>query len=84
MTPLATLDPVLTVGLALVSALTALARAWIAHRTVVRKEVEHTERTRIAVTDTDSTDRAAVVRASAELEAAARPLPAGRRKTRSP
>ncbi|GGM10968.1 hypothetical protein GCM10010129_63720 [Streptomyces fumigatiscleroticus] len=84
MPPIAPVDPVLATVILLVSALTALARAWIAHRTAVRKEEEHTERTRIAVTGSVSEHRAAVVRACAELEAAARPQSSGRRRPRSP
>lgn len=82
-TPIA-IDPVLAVVLVLVSATTALARAWITHRTAVRKEEGHTERVRIAVTGSTSEHRAAVVRAGAQLEAAARPQSAGRRRPRSP
>jgi len=80
----ATADPVVATVLVLVSAVTALARAWIAHRTTARRETEHTERTRIAVTGSVSEHRAAVVRACAELEAAAQPRPGKGRKSRSP
>ncbi|OIJ86036.1 hypothetical protein [Streptomyces colonosanans] len=79
-----TADPVLALVLVSVSAFATLARAWIAHRTAVRREQEHTERTRIAVGGSASEHRAAVVRACAELEAAAQPRPVGRRKPRSP
>jgi hypothetical protein len=83
MSSLVTADPVWAFALVLVSALTTVARAWIAHRTAVRREWEHTERTRIAVGGSASRHRAAVVRACAELEAAA-PRPAARRAPRSP
>ncbi|MFF4209736.1 hypothetical protein ACFYZE_10375 [Streptomyces sp. NPDC001796] len=69
--PTTATDPVLTIAVVLVSALTTLVRAWIAHRTAVSREQEHTERTRIAVGGSASEHRAAVVRACAELEAAA-------------
>ncbi|GAA3844966.1 hypothetical protein GCM10022243_09050 [Saccharothrix violaceirubra] len=40
-----------------------LVRLWIRHRTVVRREEEVTRRLEVAVRDTGSTERAAVVRA---------------------
>ncbi|MFE6284566.1 hypothetical protein [Streptomyces sp. NPDC057877] len=84
MPPIAVADPLLAVVLVLVGAGTALARAWIAHRTAVRKEEEHTERTRLAVIGSVSEHRAAVVRACAQLEAAGRTVSTGRRRPRSP
>ncbi|WP_406333373.1 hypothetical protein [Streptomyces sp. NBC_00203] len=49
----------------------ALARSWIRHRTVVRTEEENTRRTLIAVEGSDPHQRAAVVRASADLHSTA-------------
>ncbi len=47
-------------------------RRWIAHRTATRHEAESTRRMALAVQDTTAAQRAAVVRACAELEAASR------------
>ncbi|MEU7381723.1 MULTISPECIES: hypothetical protein [unclassified Streptomyces] len=89
MTPSAALDPVLAVVFVAVTAAAGLLRAWIAHRTAVRAELEHTRRVEIAVDGSVPAHRAAVVRACAELEAASRATrpPAGRgasRRVRSP
>jgi hypothetical protein len=81
--PATATDPVLAVALVLVSALTTRARAWISHRTAVRREMEHTERTRIAVSGSAGEHRAAVVRACAELVAAAQPRSVRRRGPRA-
>lgn len=45
-------------------------RCWINHRTALLHEAESTRRLTLAIRDTTSTQRAAVVRACAELEAA--------------
>lgn len=62
--------PLLAVVLLLVTALCGVLRSWITHRTSVRHEVEATRRMQLAVGGTRSPERAAVVRACAELEAA--------------
>ncbi|QFZ21777.1 hypothetical protein [Saccharothrix syringae] len=54
-------NPALYVVLALVG---GLLRQWIAHRTAVRREEEVTRRLEVAVRDTKSAERAAVVRAA--------------------
>lgn len=61
--------PLLAVVL-LVTAVCGVLRSWITHRTAVRHEVEATRRMQLAVGGTRSPERAAVVRACAELEAA--------------
>ncbi|MEU9086096.1 hypothetical protein [Streptomyces sp. NPDC048357] len=75
MTQYTAVDPVLAAVLMTVGAAISLVRAWIGHRTAVRTEEEHTRRTRIAVEGSEPAGRAAVVRASAELEAASRTRP---------
>lgn len=83
MTQIAAVDPVLAAALMAVVAAAGLLRAWIAHRTAVRTEEEHTRRTRIAVEGSTPAHRAAVVRACAELEAASRaPSKPGQRASR--
>ncbi len=71
---LATGRPLLAVVLLLVIAICGVFRGWITHRTAVRHEAEATRRLQLAVDGTNSTERAAVVRACAELEAASHPV----------
>ncbi|MEO7196815.1 MAG: hypothetical protein ABIZ05_18660 [Pseudonocardiaceae bacterium] len=66
----ATGHPLLALALLLITAVCGVLRGWISHRTAVRHEEEATRRVRLAVSGTSSTERAAVVRACAELEAA--------------
>ncbi|MFE4453563.1 hypothetical protein [Streptomyces sp. NPDC056796] len=88
MTPPAAIDPVLAIVLTASAAAASLFRAWIAHRTTVKVEQEHTRRVRIAVEASAPGHRAAVVRACAELEAASRIVPepgrAASRRVHSP
>ena len=70
----ATGHPLLTAVLLLVITICSVLRGWITHRTTVRHETEATRRVQIAVGGTNSTERAAVVRACAELEAASHPV----------
>ncbi|MEV6162295.1 hypothetical protein AB0L71_10260 [Streptomyces sp. NPDC052052] len=72
MTQFTAVDPVLAALLMAVAVAAGLLRAWITHRTAVRTEEEHTQRTRIAVEGSAPAHRAAVVRACADLEAASR------------
>jgi hypothetical protein len=65
----ATGHPLLALAL-LIPAICGVLHGWITHRTAIRHDAEATRRVRLAVGDTSSTDRAAVVRACAELEAA--------------
>jgi hypothetical protein len=65
--------PLLTLAALVVVAVCGVLHVWITHRTRVRHEVEATRRVQLAVDGTNSTDRAAVVRAYAKLEAAAHP-----------
>lgn len=67
----ATGHPLLALAL-LITGICGVLHGWITHRTAIRHEAEATRRVRLAVGDTSSTDRAAVVRACAELEAASR------------
>ncbi|WP_052847590.1 hypothetical protein [Streptomyces avicenniae] len=67
MDALLTAHPALWAAVAFVGAATGALRAWLAHRTAVRREEEHTRRVELAVSDTAGPDRAAVVRASAQL-----------------
>jgi hypothetical protein len=61
--------------------LAGVVRAWLAHRTAVRREEEHTRRVELAVMCTDSLHRAAVVRAAGQLAPAnEKPLVATRRR----
>jgi hypothetical protein len=76
---LATGRPLLAVVLVLVTALSGVVRGWITHRTTNRHEIEATRRVLLAVDDTNSTERAAVVRACAELEAASHLMARSRR-----
>lgn len=62
-----TVHPVLWAVALIVGALAGVARAWLAHLTVVRCEEEHTRRVELAVTHTDGVHRAAVVRAAGQL-----------------
>jgi len=71
---LATGSPLLAVVLLLVTAISGVLRSWITHRTTIRHEAETTHRVQLAVDGTNSAERAAVVRACAELEAASHPL----------
>ncbi|MBV8542069.1 MAG: hypothetical protein JO364_14025 [Pseudonocardiales bacterium] len=66
----ATGHPLLALALLLITAVRGVLRRWISHRTAVRHDVEATRRVQLAVGGTGSTERAAVVRACAELEAA--------------
>jgi hypothetical protein len=68
----ATGHPLLAVVLLLIPAVCGILRAWITHRTASRHEAEATRRVQLAVGGTSSTERAAVVRACAELAAASR------------
>lgn len=61
--------PLLALAL-LTTAVCGVIRGWITHRTAILHEAEATRRMRLAVGHTSSTERAAVVRACAELEAA--------------
>jgi hypothetical protein len=70
----ATGRPLLGVVLLLVTAICGVLRGWITHRTAIRHEIEATSRVQLAVGDTSSTERAAVVRACAALEAASHPV----------
>jgi hypothetical protein len=67
---LATGHPLLALALLLLTAVCGVLRGWITHRTAIRHEAEATRRVQLAVGGTSSTERAAVVRACAELEAA--------------
>lgn len=87
MGPLNAPSPALVLALATLTALASLLRAWIRHRTAVRMEEEHTRRVQLAVEGSAKGQRAAVVGACAELEAASRAgfRPAGgSRAIRSP
>lgn len=66
----ATGHPLLALALLLLTAVCGVLRGWITHRTAIRHEAEATRRVQLAVGGTTSTERAAVVRACAELEAA--------------
>jgi hypothetical protein len=65
--------------LLLITAVCGVIRGWITHRTTVRHEAEATQRVQLAVGGTNSSERAAVVRACAQLEAASHPVPRLRR-----
>lgn len=71
--------PLLAVVLLLVTAVCGVLRSWITHRTIIQHEVEATRRVQLAVDGTNSTERAAVVHACAELEAASHPVTRSRR-----
>lgn len=75
----ATGHPMLALAVLLIIAVCQVLREWILHRTTIRHEAEATQRVRLAVGDTSSTERAAVVRACADLEAASHPGPRLRR-----
>jgi hypothetical protein len=72
---LATGHPLLALALLLPTAVCGVLRGWITHRTTIRHEDEATRRVQLAVGGTSSTERAAVVRACAELEAASHSAP---------
>jgi hypothetical protein len=76
---LATGRPLLAVVLLLVTAVSGVLRGWIIHRTTIRHETETTHRVQLAVDGTSSAERAAVVRACADLEAASHPVTRSRR-----
>ena len=57
-------------GLLAAGILGKIIRCWINHRTAVLHEAESTRRLALAIRDITSAQRAAVVRACAELEAA--------------
>lgn len=82
--------PALVATLTVFTGIAALLRCWIRHLTVVRVEEEHTRRVQLAVEGSARGQRAEVVAACAELEAASRAqvLGAGRqarsRTVRSP
>lgn len=59
----------------LLTAVCGVVRHWISHRTTVRHEAQATRRMQLAVDGTSSSERAAVVRACAELEAASHSVP---------
>ncbi len=66
--------PLLAGVVLLITAVCGVLRSWITHCTAVRHEAEATRRAQLAVEGTNSTNRAAVVRACAELEAASHPV----------
>jgi hypothetical protein len=70
-----TSHPMLGPVVLLITAVCGVLRAWITHRTTIQREAEATQRVQLAVGGTSSTERAAVVQACAELEAASRPVP---------
>jgi hypothetical protein len=70
---LATGHPLLAVVLLLITAVCGLLRDWITHSTAVRHEAEASRRVQLTIDGTNSTERAAVVRACAQLEAASQP-----------
>jgi hypothetical protein len=67
--------PPLALVMLLITAVCGMVRRWISHRTTVWYEAQATRRVQLAVGGTSSTERAAVVRACAELEAACRSVP---------
>jgi hypothetical protein len=75
----ATGHPMLALAMLLITAICGILRRWIAHSTTIRHEAEATKRMQLAVGGTSSTERAAVVRACADLEAASHPAPRSRR-----
>lgn len=62
--------PLLALVMLQSTAVCGVVRRWISHRTTLRHEALATRRVQLAVGGTSSTERAAVVRACAELEAA--------------
>ncbi len=60
-------DPALWAVVLIVGALTSALRGWLAYRTAVRREEEHTRRVELAVRHTKGAHRAAVVRAAGHL-----------------
>ncbi|MGH3915724.1 MAG: hypothetical protein ACRDTC_20290 [Pseudonocardiaceae bacterium] len=71
--------PLPGVILLLVTAVCGVLRGWTTHRTTFRHETEATRRVQLAVGGTSSTERAAVVRACADLEAASHSVRRSRR-----
>jgi len=65
---LAASHPALSLGL-LLATTGGVFRRWITHRTAVRHEIETTRRLHLALRDTEPHERAAIVRAYAQLEA---------------
>ncbi len=63
----------LLAGVVLITAGCGVLRRWITHCTAVRHEAQATRRVELAVGGTSSAQRAAVVRACAELAAASHP-----------
>jgi hypothetical protein len=59
--------PALWAIVLVVGSLAGVVRSWLAHRTAVRREEEHTQRLKLAVLGTDGAQRAAVVRAAGQL-----------------
>lgn len=72
-----TVPPALLAALTALSVVAAVVRVWLRHRTAVLLEREHTQRVRLAVVGSEADQRAAVVRACAELESASRAGTAG-------
>jgi hypothetical protein len=66
---LAASHPAWYAGLLLAATVSGVLRRWIAHRTAVRHEIETTQRLELAIRDTESQERAAIVRAYAQLAA---------------
>jgi hypothetical protein len=66
---LAASHPALCLGLLLATAIGGVFRRWITHRTAVRHEIETTHRLHLALRGTEPRERAAIVRAYAQLEA---------------
>jgi hypothetical protein len=66
---LAASHPAWYAGLLLAVTASGVLRRWIAHRTAIRHEIETTRRLELAIRDTESQERAAIVRASAALAA---------------
>jgi hypothetical protein len=62
-------------GLLFAGVVGKVVRCWIAHRTATHHEAESTRRIELAVNDTESAERAAIVDACAQLEAASRCAP---------
>ncbi|MFE4669779.1 hypothetical protein ACFRI7_32835 [Streptomyces sp. NPDC056716] len=67
METLLTAHPALWAATLLAGAVAGVTRAWIAHRTAVRREEEHTRRVELALDDTSGPHRVAVVRAARGL-----------------
>lgn len=78
----ATGQPLPVVVVLLVAAACRVLRGWVTHRTAIRHEAEATRRVQLAVSGTSSEQRAAVVRACADHEAAARSVSRPRNRNR--